>query len=44
MQKVKVVKMTKEDVDEVFNIEAMIHPEHHWSKDSFYNELENNLS
>ena len=44
MQKVKVVTMTKDDVDEVFNIEALIHPEHHWSKDSFYNELENNLA
>ena len=44
MQKIKIVKMTKDDVDEVFNIEAIIHPEHHWSKDSFYNELENNLA
>ena len=44
MIKVKVLKMTKADVDEVFNIEALIHPEHHWSKDSFYNELENNLA
>lgn len=44
MLKVKVQKMTKDDVEEVYNIEALIHPEHHWSKDSFYNELENNLA
>lgn len=44
MLKVQVCKMTRDDIDEVFEIEALIHPEHHWSKDSFYNELENNLA
>lgn len=44
MLNVQVCKMTKDDVNEVFEIEALIHPEHHWSKESFYNELENNLA
>jgi len=44
MKNVKVVKMTKDDVDGVFHIEELVHPNHHWSKDSFYNELANNLA
>lgn len=44
MQKVQIYRMIKDDVDEVFHIEELIHPEHHWSKDSFYNELANNLA
>ena len=44
MERIKVVKMTGDDVVEVFQIEELIHPEHHWSKDSFYNELANNLA
>ncbi len=44
MQEIKVVKMEKEDVDGVFQIEELIHPNHHWSKESFYNELNNNLA
>ncbi len=44
MEQVKVVKMTPKDVDEVFHIEELIHPKHHWSKESFYNELANNLA
>ena len=44
MDQVKVEKMTTDDVDEVFQIEELIHPEHHWSKDSFYNELANKLA
>ena len=43
-ENVKVYRMTKDDVDEVFHIEEQIHPEHHWSKDSFYNEIANNLA
>ena len=39
MEKVKVLRMTKEDVEDVFHIEELIHPNHHWSKDSFYNEI-----
>ncbi len=44
MKKVKITQMTTEDVDAVFQIEEMVHPKHHWSKDSFYNELANNLA
>lgn len=43
-QKVNVVQMQKEDVDAVFDIEKQVHPTHHWSKESFYNELANNLA
>lgn len=42
--KVKIEKMTPKDVDEVFLIEKTVHPNHHWSKDAFYNELANNLA
>ncbi len=44
MLDVKVLKITKDDVDEVFGIEKLVNPNHHWSKDSFYNELANNLA
>ncbi len=44
MHSVKVVKMSTDDVNEVFHIEELIHPDHHWSKNSFYNELANNLA
>jgi len=44
MEKVKVLRMTPDDVDEVFHIEELVHPEHHWSKDSFYNEIANKLN
>src|SRR5574344_439712 len=36
--------MEKSDVDEVENLEALSYGEHHWSKESFYNELSNNLA
>ncbi len=44
MQHVKVIKMTSEDVNGVFHIEELVHPKHHWSKNSFYNEVANNLA
>ncbi len=44
MQKVNIKRMTNDDVTEVFHIEELVHPEHHWSKDSFYNELANKLA
>ena len=44
MLNVRVVRMQKEDVDAVFHIEELVHPNHHWSKDSFFNELANNLA
>lgn len=36
--------MLNNDVEEVFQLEKLVHPEHHWSKESFYNELANNLA
>lgn len=36
--------MKKADVEEVVKLEALSYGEHHWSKESFYNELENNLA
>lgn len=44
MSKYKISKMQTTDVDEVYDLEEIIHPNHHWSKDSFYNELSNMLS
>ncbi len=44
MENVKITKMTTDDVNEVFHIEELVHPNHHWSKNSFYNELANNLA
>lgn len=44
MHKFFISKMQKSDVDGVFNIEETVHPNHHWSKDAFYNELNNNLA
>lgn len=44
MQNIDVVKMKTEDIGEVFHIEELVHPYHHWSKESFYNELANNLA
>lgn len=44
MKNIRIIKMTPDDVDGVFNIEELIHPEHHWSKDSFYNEIANKLA
>lgn len=37
-------RMQKTDIDEVVKLEALSYGEHHWSKESFYNELENNLA
>lgn len=36
--------MEKSDVDNVVALEALSYGEHHWSKESFYNELANNLA
>ena len=39
-----VKKMTTDDVQGVYEIEELVHPNHHWSKDAFYNELANKLA
>lgn len=41
---IKIVKMQKSDVDNVIAIEAEAYGEHHWSKESFLNELSNDLA
>lgn len=41
---IKIRPMQKDEVDEVLKIEEQAYGEHHWSKDSFYGELSNNLA
>lgn len=36
--------MTKFDIDAIIELEKAAYGEHHWSKESFYNELSNNLA
>ena len=42
--KIKIKPMQKEEIEEVLKIEEQAYGEHHWSKDSFYGELSNNLA
>lgn len=42
--KIKIRPMEKSDVDAVMKIEEKAYGEHHWSKDSFYGELSNDLA
>lgn len=41
---VKIRRMLQDDLDQVMKIEELAYPNHHWSKDSFYNELSNKLA
>ena len=41
---IKIQRMQKSDVDNVINIEEKAYGEHHWSKESFLNELSNDLA
>lgn len=41
---VYITAMEKSDIDEVYEIEKKSYGEHHWSKDSFYNECQNNIA
>ncbi|MFR1673103.1 MAG: ribosomal protein S18-alanine N-acetyltransferase [Candidatus Gastranaerophilaceae bacterium] len=41
---VKIRPMQKMDLDDVIAVEAKAYGEHHWSKESFYNELSNELA
>ncbi len=36
--------MTQADIDSIIEIEAAAYGEHHWSKESFFNELSNDLA
>lgn len=44
MSDIRIRKMEKSDVEEVVKLESLSYGEHHWSKESFYNELANNLA
>lgn len=39
-----ITKMTQDDINDVIEIEKEVYGEHHWSKSSFYDELQNNLA
>jgi len=41
---IKIERMKKEHVDAVLKIEEQAYGEHHWSKESFYGELSNDLA
>ena len=42
--KIRITSMEKSDVENVIKIEEKAYGEHHWSKDSFYGELSNDLA
>lgn len=41
---VKIERMQASDIDKIIEIEAEAYGEHHWSRESFFNELSNNLA
>lgn len=43
MLQIKIRKMEKQDVDQIMAIEEVSFGSHHWSKDSFYSEINNEL-
>ena len=44
LMQINISKMTVEDIEDVVKIEAAAYGEHHWSKSSFYDEMNNNLA
>ena len=44
MKDLSLRKIKKSDLDAIMVIEELVYPEHHWSKESFENEIENNLA
>ena len=44
IQEIYISQMTADDINEVIQIEAEAYGEHHWSKSSFYDEMQNNLA
>ena len=44
MMNLLIKSMTVDDIDDVIAVEAKAFGEHHWSRDSFYNELSNELA
>ena len=44
VSEIYISKMTSDDIENVVSIEAEAYGEHHWSKSSFYDEMNNNLA
>ena len=44
LSEIFISKMNASDIDDVVKIEAEAYGEHHWSKSSFYDEMQNNLA
>lgn len=44
ISEIYIKKMTSDDIDTVVRIESEAYGEHHWSKSSFYDEMNNNLA
>lgn len=44
MNNITVRNLEQKDLDMLMEIEKLSYGEHHWSKESFYNELKNNLA
>lgn len=44
MKNYKIRKVTLDDIDSIMNIEEVIYPNHHWSKESFISEISNKLA
>lgn len=41
---IKILPMTKDDIEAVVQIESEAYGKHHWAKSSFYDEMSNNLA
>ncbi len=44
VSEIKIVTMTKDDIEDVVAIESEAYGKHHWAKSSFYDEMSNNLA
>lgn len=44
LSEIFISNMTSEDIEKVVEIEAEAYGKHHWSKSSFYDEMQNNLA
>lgn len=44
MSVIQITEMTSDDIEAVVKIEEEAYGEHHWSKASFYDEMQNNLA
>ena len=44
LSEIFISQMSADDINDVIEIEAEAYGEHHWSKSSFYDEMNNNLA